>query len=218
MGKNNIGLDYKYLRLRDAFYSLGREYCTDGIHPSELSIVLYHLFPKIDLGETPLEYLRATMSYYSKWNATRKRSPLMFVQVSRALWTLTDEQWHRAPKTPEPEPHEIEATPALEGSPILVTHRRRERSKLAQQFKANLDDLRCEVCRFDFEKKYGALGRGYIEAHHDIPLAQGPRLTRIEDFRALCSNCHRMIHRNAQITVSDLKEIMASTRRSRKST
>ncbi|MDN5896921.1 MAG: HNH endonuclease, partial [Nocardioides sp.] len=56
--------------------------------------------------------------------------------------------------------------------------------------------ISCEVCAFDFGATYGALGEGYVEVHHRLPLhASGPVKTRLEDLALLCSNCHRMIHR-----------------------
>ena len=58
---------------------------------------------------------------------------------------------------------------------------------------------KCQVCGFDFEEKYGALGKDYIEAHHLVPISelkQGEiRKTSEKDFATLCSNCHRMIHK-----------------------
>lgn len=59
---------------------------------------------------------------------------------------------------------------------------------------------KCQACNFDFEEKYGELGKNYIEAHHLIPyseLKEGDvRSLNIEtDFAVLCANCHRMIHR-----------------------
>jgi hypothetical protein len=59
---------------------------------------------------------------------------------------------------------------------------------------------KCQVCNFDFKKKYGELGKEYIEAHHLSPyseLKEGKvRSLNIEkDFSVLCANCHRMIHR-----------------------
>lgn len=57
--------------------------------------------------------------------------------------------------------------------------------------------LQCEVCDFHFGRFYGDLGKDYIEVHHVTPLhVSGPRETRLEDLVLLCSNCHRMCHRN----------------------
>lgn len=57
--------------------------------------------------------------------------------------------------------------------------------------------LQCEVCDFHFGRFYGDLGEDYIEVHHVLPLhVSGPRETKLEDLALLCSNCHRMCHRN----------------------
>ncbi|MGQ0279047.1 HNH endonuclease [Sphingopyxis sp. Q841] len=97
---------------------------------------------------------------------------------------------------------------ASEGMGVLRTHLRRERSKsLVDRFKAALTSFSCEVCDFDFLETYGELGRGFIEAHHKIPVARlelGAK-TRIEDLAAVCSNCHRMLHRSGGLTIDDLK-------------
>ncbi|WP_435240541.1 HNH endonuclease [Streptomyces cucumeris] len=56
--------------------------------------------------------------------------------------------------------------------------------------------LMCEVCDFHFGGFYGAIGEGYIEVHHLLPLhISGPRETKLDDLALLCSNCHRMCHR-----------------------
>ena len=74
----------------------------------------------------------------------------------------------------------------------------------------------CQVCSFDFEKTYGAVGRNYIDAHHLIPLSElktGMDYTYsvARDFAVLCANCHRMIHKSGN--PSDLEALRLSLRR-----
>lgn len=73
----------------------------------------------------------------------------------------------------------------------------------------------CQVCRFDFEEKYGTLGCEYIECHHNLPvsdLSPGGR-TLLRDLTPVCANCHRMLHRKRPwVSVEELSEIVASTR------
>jgi hypothetical protein len=79
------------------------------------------------------------------------------------------------------------------------THKRIERNpKLVAAVKRMRGTI-CAVCSFDFEKAYGKVGQGYIEAHHLVPVASR-KSTQVEldpktDFVVLCSNCHRMVHR-----------------------
>jgi len=57
----------------------------------------------------------------------------------------------------------------------------------------------CNVCKFNFEKTYGDIGKDYIEAHHLIPISSlekgKSRFVSEKDFAVLCSNCHKMIHK-----------------------
>src|SRR5581483_165304 len=60
----------------------------------------------------------------------------------------------------------------------------------------------CQACGFDFQARYGDIGKNYIECHHLNPLSERPEeewttevKTKLEDVTALCANCHRMIHK-----------------------
>ncbi len=102
-----------------------------------------------------------------------------------------------------------------EGKARLRIHLRRERSqKLVLAFKSSLVEIKCCVCEFDFEKVYREHGRGYIEAHHTIPISKLEEggTTSIKDLVPLCANCHRIIHRNNLIAWYDLKKIVNLTR------
>lgn len=90
---------------------------------------------------------------------------------------------------------------AIEGDRRLTKHFRLERSRaLAQKKKravlAQTGRLECDVCRFEFKKRYGALADGFCEVHHKRPLSSlnGPTVTRLEDLAIVCSNCHRVLH------------------------
>ena len=54
------------------------------------------------------------------------------------------------------------------------------------------------ICGFDFELKYGELGKGYIEVHHIKPLFNLDEVVVVNpetDLICVCANCHRMLHR-----------------------
>jgi hypothetical protein len=56
----------------------------------------------------------------------------------------------------------------------------------------------CMVCGFNFGKRYGERGEGFIEVHHLKPIAARGKATGTspkKDMIVVCSNCHRMIHR-----------------------
>jgi 5-methylcytosine-specific restriction protein A len=92
------------------------------------------------------------------------------------------------------------STSGLEDARRYRLHRRIERNGSLAEAAKRVHGLTCQACGFNFERFYGAIGRGYIEAHHLTPLASLPKdgpiqLDAKEDFSVLCANCHRMIHR-----------------------
>lgn len=60
----------------------------------------------------------------------------------------------------------------------------------------------CVVCGFNFEARYGALGREFIHVHHLKPLALTDgeyKLDAVADLRPVCPNCHAMLHHGAAV-------------------
>jgi len=82
-------------------------------------------------------------------------------------------------------------------------HRRIDRDQRALQLLRKVKGHTCEVCGFDFEARYGDLGRGFIEIHHLTPISELEGLVVSKnperDYAALCSNCHSMIHRTEAV-------------------
>jgi hypothetical protein len=103
-----------------------------------------------------------------------------------------------------------------EGRSFTRTHKLRERNPQASiQKKENVlkktGTLACEVCGFDFHTTYGALGYGFAECHHRIPLSEltESQLTKLEDLAIVCANCHRMLHKaRPWKTIEELKKII----------
>ena len=133
------------------------------------------------------------------------------------------------PPHPSPAPPSIPATSevrdlieAFEGTPRVVTHVLRERRPaMVLAFKQRLESqgkLSCVVCRFDFAKTYGDLGKGFIEAHHYVPLARAGQGRKVTSgiLRPVCSNCHRMLHRleEKEMRPAKLREHMKEARAS----
>jgi 5-methylcytosine-specific restriction protein A len=78
-------------------------------------------------------------------------------------------------------------------------HRRVERNQALCKKAKEIHGYVCKACGFDFEARYGEIGKHYIEAHHIVPIATlektKVKLNPSTDFTVLCSNCHRIIHR-----------------------
>jgi len=91
---------------------------------------------------------------------------------------------------------------SLEGRIKYVIHKRRERNReltaaKKRSFLKMFGRLYCEICKFDFELTYGAVGEGFIECHHVVPIStyKEESITHLNDLKLLCANCHRMVHR-----------------------
>lgn len=114
--------------------------------------------------------------------------------------------------------HDDDHYEADESKVILRLHRSRERDrKLIEKKKkrvlAKQGVLVCEICSFDFGKRYGEHGRDFIEAHHVKPvstLIKGEK-TSLDDLALVCSNCHRMLHRGKSLlSISSLRGVLQS--------
>lgn len=94
-----------------------------------------------------------------------------------------------------------------EGKARIVIGNRYERSSAARSACIKHHGFSCVACGFDFEDFYGEIGRGFIHAHHELPISKGQRSTSVEkDLVPICPNCHAMIHRNRQaLTIAELK-------------
>ncbi len=103
----------------------------------------------------------------------------------------------------EPETHE-------EGSAASVEVNRYERSEAARQACLEHYGAECEVCGLRFEERYGEIGEGFIEVHHEVPLSETDgdvEVDPIDDLKPVCPNCHAMLHRESPpLAVDDLKE------------
>lgn len=106
-----------------------------------------------------------------------------------------------------------------EGKEQLKAHLIRERSKkpaevAKKRFKEKHGSLYCEICGFDFSKKYGEIGKDYIECHYTVPASDTPEDYKIKpkDIVLVCSNCHRMLHRRRPwLKKKELKKLLKTS-------
>jgi 5-methylcytosine-specific restriction protein A len=85
-----------------------------------------------------------------------------------------------------------------EGASKQVYVNQYERDKKARKICISIYGTKCFICGFDFEKKYGEVGRHIIHVHHLTPLSEIKGEYKVDpknDLRPVCPNCHTMIHR-----------------------
>jgi len=97
----------------------------------------------------------------------------------------------------------------IEGARKTVRVNACERDAKARKACINHYGASCVVCGFNFESKYGAVGKGFIHVHHLNPLALTDgeyELHPIADLRPVCPNCHAMLHRPEKLlTIQELQ-------------
>lgn len=100
-----------------------------------------------------------------------------------------------------------------EGKKVLYFTTKYERIRHNREKAVEIHGCKCMICGFDFEKKYGEIGKGFIEVHHVKPLFSLDEEVEINpetDLVCICPNCHRMIHhrRGEIITPDELKYML----------
>lgn len=73
-----------------------------------------------------------------------------------------------------------------------------ERSSSARRKCIEHYGCECYICGFDFEKRYGEAGKGFIHVHHEKPLSVEGEETEVhpvKDLKPVCPNCHAIVHR-----------------------
>lgn len=99
-----------------------------------------------------------------------------------------------------------------EGARLRVEMNRYERNPLNRAACIAHHGARCQACGLEFRHVYGALGAGFIEVHHRIPVSAMGGSYRIDPLRDLvpvCSNCHAMLHRqDPPLTVEELRSLV----------
>ncbi len=110
-------------------------------------------------------------------------------------------------------PDEIEQTSKLvEGATYQVTVNAYERNPKARRICIAHYGAKCFVCGFDFEDRYGEVGRGIIHVHHERALSaigEAYEVNPITDLKPVCPNCHAVIHkRNPAFTVEEVRALL----------
>ncbi|WP_425929982.1 HNH endonuclease [Pseudomonas sp. NyZ201] len=94
---------------------------------------------------------------------------------------------------------------AQEGNPITYFGTRYERRKDLRTKAIAIHGLECKACGFDFEQAYGEHAKGFIHVHHVVPISDfgGEKEVVPEtDLVTLCANCHAVVHRKRDMTLS----------------
>lgn len=105
-----------------------------------------------------------------------------------------------------------DATIYVEGATKTISVNVYERNPNARKACIKKHGCTCSVCGFDFQKKYGAIGAGFIHVHHLKQLADIGTEYELDpeaDLRPVCPNCHAMLHRRRPaFSIEELQSIL----------
>jgi len=100
----------------------------------------------------------------------------------------------------------------VEGKPSLQVSTKYERDPKLRKNAILIHGYTCAACGFNFEEFYGEYAKGFIHIHHIEPLfSAGEKIVNPEtDLVPLCANCHAIIHRKRDktLTIDDLKNMI----------
>lgn len=87
-----------------------------------------------------------------------------------------------------------------------------ERNTAARNKCIDYYGYKCQICEFDFEKRYGKIGRDFIHVHHIIDISvigTEYELNPISDLIPVCPNCHAMLHKKKPAyKIDEIKDLL----------
>lgn len=90
----------------------------------------------------------------------------------------------------------------IKSTQIIARKRSGKLVEIAKKHFAVNNKIYCKACNFNFENFYGNIGKNFIEIHHIKPIftyedkIKQSLKQALKNVVPVCSNCHRMIHRN----------------------
>ncbi|REL33616.1 hypothetical protein DYD21_09415 [Rhodohalobacter sp. SW132] len=99
----------------------------------------------------------------------------------------------------------------IEGNARNILQTSYERSTEAREVCLKHHGFSCKVCDFNFEEKFGEVGKGFIHVHHRNQISETGgeyEVDPISDLIPVCPNCHAMIHsKRPAFTVEQIRNI-----------
>lgn len=99
-----------------------------------------------------------------------------------------------------------------EGKTMTVLVNSYERNPIARQKCIEHYGVVCQVCNFNFEEVYGAIGKDFIHVHHKVDIStigSEYSVDPIKDLIPVCPNCHSMLHKKKPAySIYELKQMM----------
>lgn len=113
-----------------------------------------------------------------------------------------------------PEQYDDETESFEEGRSRRLAITTYERNKGARKKCLDKHGFLCAVCHFDFEARYGVVGKECIHVHHLVEIStigENYMVNAVKDLVPVCPNCHYVIHRRRPaFTIDEVKDMIAA--------
>ena len=130
-------------------------------------------------------------------------------------WIEDVENYASTEESGDSENDELLQVEFIEGNKKTTLTNRYERNRDARNACIEHYGAVCCICGFNFEKVYGAIGKGFIHVHHEVDISligNEYKVDPIKDLKPVCPNCHAMLHqKRPAYTIEELKNIMKNT-------
>jgi 5-methylcytosine-specific restriction enzyme A len=160
-----------------------------------------------------LEILRSEVSSTQIWTPQSSGIQVLEAEKLEIVWSRLLLQNGIVQPHQANEIEEIEAaskTIFIEGKPRLITSKTYERNASARAACLAHYGYQCRVCDFNFEARYGEIGKGFIHVHHLKLISEingEYEVDPIEHLVPVCPNCHAMLHSQyPPLTIEELKK------------
>lgn len=124
----------------------------------------------------------------------------------KIAWQIIDENYNPYEVNP------VEDNILKEGKVEYAVITKYERNNEARKKCIEHYGYKCYICRFDFRKKYGEIGKDYIHVHHLNPISDIKEeyvIDPIKDLIPICPNCHAIIHlTNPPLSIDEIKNLI----------
>lgn len=185
------------------------------IHMEKNPLARTRMFWYKDLSDILNSYLPDYESYFNKNNTDNKSAPIMrFQRIDDYVYKLDFLIEKKIENDVINETEEFyDYIHNKEGKTKYRLSKQYERDPKNRLEAIKIHGTKCLICGFDFKETYGVIGDGFIEIHHITPLSEINEETIVNpktDLIPVCSNCHRIIHRERDNILSpqELREIL----------
>ena len=169
----------------------------------------------ISIGGTYLESIPQSRVSNFWRDGVRSTTDMVYQSIVQRGHAKPAEESQATPLAPATNDLTTSFESGVEGDPKKIYTTVYERDRKLRTQAILIHGTKCKACGLDFGDKYGEIGTGYIQVHHIKPISKAGGKVKVNpetDLIPLCANCHVIVHRKRDQTLSidDLIQLLTS--------